>query len=79
MLNTAFLGLSLGIIIVFFLGIVAARYSHSRADTKPRHIGFSKPATNPGLANLNKDDPEGMKLAGGGNPRNQFPVPGSRQ
>ena len=77
MLNTAFLGLSIGIIIVSFLGILAARFSSSRGDARTRPIGFSQPAASRGLSNLNKDDPEGMKLAGGGNAKNQFPAPGS--
>jgi hypothetical protein len=77
MIDTAIVGLLMGIIIVAVLGILAARFSHSKSVTKPNSIGFSQRATSPALTNLNKDDPEGMKLAGGGNTKNQFPVPNS--
>jgi hypothetical protein len=77
MLNLAYIGLLVGLAIISALGILAARLSHSKRDTKPSPIGFSQSAANHNLVNLNKDDPEGMKLAGGGNAKSQFPVPNS--
>ena len=77
MLNTAYVGLLIGLAIISALGILAARLSHSKGERKSSPIGFSQPVPSLNLGNLNKDDPEGMKLAGGGNAKNQFPVPNS--
>jgi hypothetical protein len=73
-MNAALVGLVIGISIVSALGILAARISRSRVETKRKSIGFSRTATDPDFANLNKEDPEGMKLAGGGNAKSQFRV-----
>lgn len=77
MLSTAYIGLSLGLVIIFVFGVLAARMSRSEPEPKSSRIGFSQPSANSNFANLNKDDPEGMKLAGGGNAKSQFPIPNS--
>jgi len=74
---TALVGLVVGLSIVSAFGIWSARISRSKGDTKHSPIGFSRPATSHDSADLNKSDPEGMKLAGGGSAKNQFPGPSS--
>lgn len=72
---TAYIGLLVGLAIVSALGLVAARMSHSERGKKSAPIGFSQGGTAHNPPTLNRDDPEGMKLAAGGNAKGQFPVP----
>lgn len=87
MLITAIIGLVAGIVVVSILGLWSARTAargKSRASqttgaTSELVVNKMRKMTNDASRDLNKDNPEAMKMAEGGDTKNEFLVQSTKK